>query len=162
MKILIHDFNEEFNRKMNEKFDLIIFADGKYAPCLGCFKCWTKTPARCVIRDSLNEISRLIGKAHNLTILTENYYGGFSPKIKNILDRAIGTSTPFSTYRGGQMHHILRYGKHDKFNVFVYGDTKAWERETWKLVLEKNAINEGFQFYEISFIDAPKVLEEIK
>ena len=48
--------------------------------------------------------------ADELIIITENYYGTYSPFVKAVLDRSIGLSTPLSTYRGGQMHHTLRYG----------------------------------------------------
>lgn len=151
MKILIHDLDKEFEEKIKQKFDLIIFADGKYGMCLGCFDCWTKNPATCKIKDSLHEIARIIGQAEDMVIITKNCYGGFSPQIKNILDRAIGTSTPLSTYRKGEMHHTLRYGKHNKWSVFVYGDILEKERKTWKLLLERNAVNGGFGLYEIFF-----------
>ena len=66
-------------------------------------------------------VSRIIGKADELVIVTENYYGAYSPSVKNVLDRSIGVSTPFSTYRGKQMHHTLRYGKKNKLAVYGYG-----------------------------------------
>ena len=64
------------------------------------------------MKDKLRQVCRLIGRADELVIVTKNLYGGYSAAVKNVLDRSIGTSTPFSTYRGRQMHHTLRYGKH--------------------------------------------------
>ena len=51
MRILIHDRDEAFNARMKERFDRVIYADGKYAPCQGCFHCWTKHPAACGLQD---------------------------------------------------------------------------------------------------------------
>lgn len=161
MRLLIHDRDDEFHRRMEKRFDSVIFADGAYAPCLGCFQCWTKTPAACKLKDSLYEASRLLGQADDLLIVTENWYGGYSPAVKTILDRSIGTSTPLSTYRGGQMHHVLRYGEHNKMTVFVYGDIDQGEKETWQLLLERNTINEGFRSYELSFLETTEDLEAI-
>lgn len=66
------------------------------------------------MKDTLETVCRDVGKADELMIITENCYGAYSPSVKNVLDRSIGISTPFSTYRGKQMHHTLRYGKREK------------------------------------------------
>ena len=153
MTILIYDQDITFSDTMKKKYDQVIYADGKYAPCQGCFKCWTKTPATCVMKDSLHEISRILGQADELVIITENWYGGYSPAVKNLLDRSIGLSTPMSTYRGRQMHHTLRYGRCSSLKVYVTGDVSDREKETWKLMAERNAINWGCSEYEVSFTD---------
>lgn len=155
MRIVIHDLNEEIDAQLREAFDQVVWADGKYAPCQGCFHCWTKNPATCEMKDSLQVICRVIGQADELVIITENCYGGYSPAVKNLLDRSIGTSTPMSTYRGGLMHHTLRYGKHDKIKVLVYGDVTQDEKKTWDLLVERNALNDGFVSHEVLF--APSV-----
>ncbi len=113
MKVIIHDLGNGFDEAAKGKADYVVSADGKYAPCQGCFGCWSKHPAECQMKDSLHQICRVIGQADEVVIVTKNLYGGYSVKVKNVLDRSIGTSTPFSTYRGNQMHHTLRYGKHD-------------------------------------------------
>jgi multimeric flavodoxin WrbA len=153
MKLLIHDRDITLSDSVKDKYDRIICADGKYAPCQGCFKCWTKTPATCVMKDKLHEMCRMIGLADDLAIVTENWYGGYSPAIKNILDRSIGMSTPMSTYRGWQMHHTLRYGRQNSVRIYVTGDVNDKEKETWNLMAERNALNWGVSDYELSFTD---------
>ena len=160
MTILIHDQNITLSDSIKEKYDRVICADGKYAPCQGCFKCWTKNPAACVMTDSLHEMCRILGQADDLVIVTENWYGGYSAAVKNLLDRSIGTSTPMSTYRGKQMHHTLRYGKHDSFKVYVRGDVSDREKETWKFMVQRNAINWGYSSCEVSFTDHLNHMEE--
>lgn len=160
MKIIIHDFDISFSERIKEKADEIIVADGRYAPCQGCFKCWTKHPASCELKDTLNEISRVVGQADELTIITENCYGGYSSNVKRMLDRAIGISTPMSTYRGGLMHHTLRYGKHDFLRIVVYGDISEKEKETWKLMVKCNSVNNGYRNYEVLFVSESELKEE--
>ena len=152
MKVIIHNLSEEYERILKEKCDYVIKADGRYAGCQGCFGCWTKHPAECYMKDSLKQICRIIGQADELIIITENYYGTYSPEIKCILDRSIGISTPMSTYRAKQMHHTLRYGKHNLWKNIVYGDISDEEKETFKYLTERNAINFGYQNNDVVFI----------
>ena len=84
----------------------------------------------------------------------------YSPKVKNILDRSIGSSTPFSTYRGRQMHHTLRYGKHELFKVMIYGDITEEEKQTLNLLAKRNAINDGYEKSEVMVLQSLKELEE--
>ena len=153
MKVIIHDLGESYNSLFSEKCDEIIVADGKYAPCQGCFDCWLKTPAKCKIKDSLYKICRTIGKSDELIIVTRSFYGSYSPTIKNVIDRSIAISTTFSTYRKKQMHHVSRYGWHKLLKVIVYGDTTEKEKETYKLLAERNALNHSFEKSEVVFLD---------
>ncbi|MDO4188545.1 MAG: flavodoxin family protein [Lachnospiraceae bacterium] len=159
MKVILHDLKGNMTDILEEKADKVIFADGKYAPCQGCFKCWTKHPATCAMTDSLHEICRVLGQADEFTIITENCYGGYSPDVKRVLDRGIGISTPMSTYRGGMMHHTLRYGKHEILQVFVYGDITEKEKETWKLMVKANSLNDGYSSYAVSFVSESELKE---
>jgi multimeric flavodoxin WrbA len=152
MRIILHDLGEQFNDLFREKCDAVLCADGKYAPCQGCFDCWTKHPAECRMKDKLHEICRVIGQADELVIITKNLYGGYSAPVKNVLDRAIGASTPFSTYRGRQMHHTLRYGKHDLWRVLVYGDITASEQDSFRYLAERNMINHGYARFDVQFL----------
>ena len=158
MNTIIHDLGKEMNERLLSAADQVICADGRYAPCQGCFKCWTKHPAACELKDALHQSSRILGTSEDLTIITENLYGGYSADVKNVLDRSIGTSTPLSTYRGGQMHHTLRYGRHRLWKVIVHGDITEGEKETFRYLAERNAVNDGFERAETAFIkDLPEL-----
>ena len=159
MKVIIHDLGPEYEALIEEKSDRAVAADGKYAPCQGCFGCWTKHPAECFMKDKLHEACRILGLADERVIVTKNLYGGYSAAVKNVLDRSIGTSTPFSTYRGWQMHHTLRYGRHDLLKVIVYGDITEAEKETFRLLVRRNAINEGNDRSEVVFLSDLSELE---
>ena len=104
---------------------------------------------------------RVIGKADELIIISENCYGTYSPVIKNVLDRSIGSSTPLSTYRGKQMHHTLRYGKHDFFKVYTYGNITAEEKTTFELVAARNALNDGYSKSQVIVLKSLSELEDV-
>ena len=159
MKVILHDLGPEYGPLIESKCDRVLEADGKYAPCQGCFGCWTKHPAECFMKDKLNQVCRLIGRADELVIVTKNLYGGYSSAVKNVLDRSIGTSTPFSTYRGRQMHHTLRYGKHDLWKVVVYGESSEAEKATFRCMAERNAVNDGYERSEVIFLEDLAELE---
>ena len=160
MKTIIHDLDKFYNSLFKSKYENVIHADGKYAPCQGCFGCWTKHPAQCYLKDPLKMVCRLIGKTDELVIVTENYYGAYSSSVKNVLDRSIGLSTPFSTYRGKQMHHTLRYGKKKKLTVYAYGCMTEDEKKTFNYMVERNAINYGFREFEFHNLENVNQLEE--
>ena len=159
MKVILHDLGPDHEALIESKCDRALAADGKYAPCQGCFGCWTKHPAECFMKDKLKQVCRLIGRADELVIVTKNLYGGYSAAVKNVLDRSIGTSTPFSTYRGRQMHHTLRYGKHGLWKVVVYGETSGTEKATFRCMAERNAVNDGYERSEVIFLQDLAELE---
>ena len=159
MKLILHDLGPEYEDLIRGRCDASFAADGRYAPCQGCFGCWTKHPAECKMKDRLQQMCRLMGQSDELVIVTGNLYGSYSPNVKNVLDRSIGTSTPFSTYRGRQMHHTLRYGKHDLWKVIVYGDITEEEKATFRLTAERNAINDGYERSEVIFLSDLSELE---
>ena len=161
MRVLIDDLDRETAARLAPRFDREIAADGRYAPCQGCFGCWTKHPAKCFMKDSLQQVCRIAGQADELVVVTRNLYGSYSADVKNIMDRAIGTSTPFSTYRDRQMHHTLRYGRHDLRKVIVYGDITEAEKETFRLTAERNAVNEGYDRSEVLFVSDPSEVEAL-
>ena len=159
MKVILHDLDREYDGLIEANCDRMIAADGRYAPCRGCFGCWTKHPAECAMKDSLHQVCRIIGQADELVIVTRNLYGGYSAAVKNVLDRAIGSSTPFSTYRGRQMHHTLRYGKHDLWKVIVRGEITEAEKESFRYLARRNAVNDGYARSEVLFVQDPAELE---
>ena len=151
MKTIIHDLGKEMNERLLASADQVVCADGRYAPCQGCFQCWTKHPAACSMKDALQQACRVLGSSDDLVIITKNLYGGYSAAVKNIMDRSIGSSTPLSTYRGGKMHHTLRYGKRNSLRVIAYGEITEAERETLELMTARNAENMGFREHSVAF-----------
>ncbi len=147
-RLVIHDLSEKTFSELDLNLENteVIVADGKYAPCQGCFGCWLKTPGKCVMKDRLQDIGRKLAKSNEVLIISQNCYGGFSPQIKNILDRGIATSLPFFTYRGGRLHHMLRYGKQRSHLIAcLYGEMTPLEKETAQKFVHANEINGSYK-----------------
>lgn len=161
MKVIIHDLREgeALSQEKSDKDSVVIHANNQYAPCCGCFKCWLKNAGFCIMKDSLQHIGALIGQSDPLIIVSQCCYGGYSSPVKAILDRAIGGSLPFFTWRGGQTHHISRYPHRKLLRVYFYGECTKFEEEIAKEVVERNCLNLDYEKADVVFF---KNIEQIK
>ena len=75
------------------------------------------------------------------------------------MDRAIGGSLPFFTWRGGQTHHISRYPHRKLLRVYFYGECTKFEEEIAKEVVERNRLNLDYEEADVVFF---KNIEQIK
>ena len=162
MKVIIHDLSDEITyalEKSNED-SVVLHANNQYASCQGCFKCWLKNAGFCIMKDSLQHIGALVGQSDPLIIVSQCCYGGYSGPVKAILDRAIGDSLPFFTWRGGQTHHISRYPRRKLIRVCFYGKCTEFEQETAKEVVERNRLNLDYEKAEVVFFETIEQLKE--
>ena len=152
MQLVIHDLKEE-NIPFNFDKDTIVISDNKtIKSCMGCFGCWTKTPGACIISDAYKNMGELLSKCDKLIIISECCYGGYSPFVKNVLDRSISYIHPYFAIRNKEMHHKRRYKNHFTVKTYFYGEGLTLrEMETAKSLVKANAINYDCKQYEISF-----------
>ena len=146
--LLIHDLNV---KDSNEIIPLLppnskIFSKeiNNIKGCLGCFNCWIKTPGKCIIKDSYNEIPKYILESGTFIIITEIKYGCYTSYVKNVIDRfSGGLLLPFFQSVNGEIHHLPRYNNNSlKFIVIGYGeDITLDEEQTFKDLVRRNAIN---------------------
>ena len=155
MKLIIHDLKEEDFSKLFpslEKDIVVVSNDAPIQNCIGCFGCWIRTPATCVIRDAYGDMGGLVSKCDELHIVSECLYGGFSGFIKNVLDRSISFVHPYFVIRNGEMHHRPRYNRRFELKVWFYGeDITAAEEATAKKLVKVNAINLNTLDNSVSF-----------
>lgn len=163
MKLLIHDLDKNDFKKIMPMYDdsfKIISDDGTINKCTGCFGCWTKTPAVCVINDKYSNMGELLSKCDKLIIISKCYYGGYSPFIKNVLDRSISYVHPYLTIRNGEMHHLRRYKNQIQIDVTFYGENiTEKEKQTAIKLVNANSINLDSTVSGVSFI---KNIEEME
>lgn len=163
MTLLIHDLSEN----QLDTLDIVgedwyvVSADGRFAPCRGCFGCWLKTPGYCFIKDELAHIGAVFGSCEKVVIISQNCYGGYSKGIKNVLDRSISTILPFFTYRGKMMHHRRRYRNVYDLVVAFYGDMTALEKETAGKLVRANQLNMAYRSTNLFFAESPDNLKEV-
>ena len=164
MRTLVYDLDKDQFEKLDIDTGeaLLIQAEGKYAACLGCFKCWLKQRGYCVINDKLQHMGAILGRSEQLTIIGRLCYGGYSSRIKAILDRSISTSLPFFTWRGRQTHHISRYPEGEVLRLIFYGDNTEFERKTAEELAERNRLNLNFKRVETRFLDSAEQLRGMR
>lgn len=155
MNIIIHDLsNERFHSlfpKIND--DVYIISDsGSIRHCIGCFGCWIKTPGNCVLKDGYDDMGELISKSKKVTVISQCYYGCYSPFVKNVLDRSISWLLPFFKIRNNETHHKRRYQNNMELAVHFYGENiTTEERETAEKLVKANCVNFDVKNYYISF-----------
>lgn len=164
MKLLIHDleikdFQKLFPDSSNEA--MIISDDGTIHQCIGCFGCWVKTPGTCVIQDKYGHMGELLSKCKELIIISKCCYGGFSPFVKNVLDRSISYIHPYFVIKNKEMHHRRRYKNHINMQVWFYGENiTEKEVQTAQKLVKANSINLDCDVSKIVFIRNIKELED--
>ncbi len=145
MKMIIHDLEkQEFDKYFShiENTIKIISTQQPIHKCVGCFACWIKTPGACVIRDPFGDMGEWISKSEEVIIISKCCYGGYSPFIKNVLDRSISYILPYFVIRGGEMHHRSRYNNRINLNVWFYGaDITPDEKMTAEKMVIANGVN---------------------
>ena len=98
-------------KQLESEIDTYILHETKIASCLGCFKCWTKTPGICVSDDAGREIAMKVMQSDLVIWLTPVTFGGYSSELKKALDRIIPDLLPFFSKVKGEIRHKQRYDR---------------------------------------------------
>lgn len=162
MRLLIHDLKTDDFQKLfpNLSSDTMVISDnGTIHHCIGCFGCWIKTPAACVIRDEYGDMGEHLSKCSEVIVISKCCYGGFSPFVKNVLDRSISYIHPYFVIRNGEMHHRRRYDNRIDFKVWFYGEITEREKATAKRLVKANAVNLDCNVSKVTFIGSIKEME---
>ncbi len=162
MKLIIHDLENERFQTLFPKLpedSTIISNNGSISKCIGCFGCWIKSPGQCVIRDDYGDMGELLSKSEEVIIISECFYGGYSPFVKNILDRSISYIHPYFKDYKGEMHHRKRYNHSFTLYVMIYGkDLTQDEMATMKRLVEANCVNMHCLANPVLFFKSPDEL----
>lgn len=122
-KILLHDLTPQQEASLVSTLGsdwVIIQANQKAARCVGCFRCWLKTPGVCTFADELEHVGATILSCQQLVIVSQMLYGGVSVPIKRVIDRCIPGITPFFKKRQGRLHHLQRYQSQMAIHAIFY------------------------------------------
>jgi len=163
VKLFIHDLEiKDFQKLFPNSFEdtKIISDDGTIHHCIGCFGCWIKTPGACVIRDNYGDMGEFLSKCTEVIIISKCCYGGFSPFVKNVLDRSISYLHPYFVIRNGEMHHLRRYENHINMQVWFYGENiTEKEKQTAQSLVKANSINLNCNVSRVTFIHSIMEME---
>lgn len=154
MRLIVHDLTPEQEKELSLPGEdtRIISDDGAIRPCVGCFGCWIKTPAQCVIRDHYGDMGEALSKCDELILISRCRYGGFSPFVKNVLDRSISYILPCFLIENGEMHHRPRYRSHFRVSAYFYGDDLTErDKALARSLVQANSVNFHSTVKEILF-----------
>jgi len=159
MDILVSDIKNIESFLENNRDEITVISDtGKIKPCQGCFNCWIKTPGKCVLNDGYNNMGELLSKCDRMIIISQCIYGGYSPFVKNVLDRSISYLLPYFKIENGITCHQKRYDNPVTLVVHFYGEISDAEKETARELVKTNGSN-VLKDTEIYFY---KSIEEIR
>ena len=163
MRLLIHDLNkEEFDKIFPKLGDetKVISHDSPIRHCIGCFGCWVKTPGACVIRDEYGDMGENLSKCSEVIIVSKCCYGGFSPFVKNVLDRSIPYVHPYFATRNGETHHVRRYDNEITMKVWFYGEQLTEnEQKTAEKLVNANCVNLSCHLNKLMFSNSIMEME---
>jgi len=164
MTLIIHDLKEEDSEnilKENSKKTILISNNGKIKPCAGCECCVIKTPGQCLIQDGYDNVGLLLSKCNQMIIISQCFYGGYSPFVKNVLDRTAGSYLlPTFIVKNGETHRLKRYSNNIKLYVHFYGNILEIEKETARKLVKANENNFCYAS-SVYFYNSSKDIKEL-
>ena len=86
----------------------------------GCVGCWIRTPGRCIKKDGVSDIPAWVGRCKELILVSRLTFGGFSARVKAVLDRSIPMMLPFFTMIDGKTRHPSRYDRSEPLQLSCY------------------------------------------
>lgn len=163
--LVVHDLDiQTYQRLFAPRFEgaIVIRPDERILHCTGCFGCWVSQPAHCILKDSYNDMPALLGASSDLVLISACVYGGFSPLVKNVLDRSIGYVHPYFTRVQGRMHHQQRYPKVMNVHAGFYGPEVLPEEQTLaRKLVAANCVNLYGTVRQVTFARMPDELAEV-
>jgi Multimeric flavodoxin WrbA len=117
MRLLIDDLSDE-SIEIRETHRISL--NNNVKTCMGCFGCWVKTPAACIIKDDSQLVGYMMSESNEVIIVSRCVYGGFSPFVKNVIDRSLSYVHPYFEVYKKQICHKRRYQSHFKLRILFY------------------------------------------
>lgn len=151
MKLIMSDKPLNINIQNGNDTKYFDLSSLKIANCMGCFRCWTKTPGKCVIRDDATAVYPCIAKSNKVIYVSRLKYGGYDSVMKTMLERAIPIQQAFIRIHNDETHHVQRAVTTKQATIIAYGDIDEEERDIFRNLIARNASNMSFESYNIIF-----------
>lgn len=141
----------------------ILLKEKEIADCLGCFKCWVKTPGICIIDDYGRETAAKLINSDLIIFLTPIVFGSYSYQLKKALDRMIPLISPYFKKVKGEIHHKKRYSKYPSLlAVGINEETKQQQNQIFKDLVKRNSINFYSPYYEAEVLKTADKFDQDK
>lgn len=151
MKLIMSDKPLNINIQNGNDTKYFDLSSLKIANCMGCFRCWTKTPGKCVIRDDTTAVYPCIAKSNKVIYVSRLKYGGYDSVMKTMLERAIPIQQAFIRIHNDETHHVQRAVTPKQATIIAYGEIDEEERNIFRNLVARNASNMSFESYNIIF-----------
>jgi len=126
----------------NFEVEEILLKEKKIADCLGCFKCWVKTPGICIIDDYGRETAEKLINSDLLIFLSPVVFGSYSYQLKKALDRMIPLISPYFKKVKEEIHHKKRYLNYPSLLAFgILKEENETQSKIFKELVARNGIN---------------------
>jgi hypothetical protein len=94
------------------------------------------------MKDDFQSHGKNVCHAEEFIVISKCTYGGFSPFIKNVIDKSPASLLPFFTIRNGEVHHTARREHPICIKAYFYGnDITDEEKQTATELVKANEIN---------------------
>ncbi|MCE5297073.1 MAG: NAD(P)H-dependent oxidoreductase [Euryarchaeota archaeon] len=122
----------------NVPHETVHLDERRIVPCKRCGSCWVETPGLCVEGDDSNELNRSWMYADMVVLLTRMTYGCYSSRIKDLLDKRIGSSVPYMSIKKDSVCHGPRYERNPSIlSIAVCDELNHSESETFKMLAKQ-------------------------
>ena len=96
----------------------IFLSEKKIGHCMGCFKCWTATPGKCVINDDMKDLLEKVMSSDLIILATPLYVDDVTGIMKDFMDRLIPLMDPhFEQDAEGEWRHVKRFSSYPDIAV---------------------------------------------
>lgn len=147
----------------NLQVEEILLKEKEIADCLGCFKCWVKTPGICIIDDYGRETAAKLINSDLIIFLTPIVFGSYSYQLKKALDRMIPLISSYFKKVNGEIHHKKRYSKYPSLlAVGINEETKQQQNQIFKDLVKRNSINFYSPYYEAEVLKTADKFDQDK
>lgn len=99
--------------------ETVYLAEKKIADCLGCTRCWFKTPGVCRHHDDVPALHDKMRRADVLVYATPLYVCSMNGIMKRFLDRIMPLAEPYQEYEDGVCRHPHQGGRRERRTVLV-------------------------------------------
>ena len=136
-------------RENGRDISLFELEDMNILPCRSCGACEYKSPGKCVIKDDMHDILRVIAKGSTLIMLTPIRFGGYSSCLKKAVDKFMNLCYPLYTVKHGHLLHSARYGEKKLIAIGAYDGDCMDQEDSFKKLVENNALNLQYEHKSI-------------
>ncbi len=96
----------------------VLLSEKKINHCMGCFRCWVKTPGKCYIDDDMKPLLEKLRATDIIVFATPLYVDNVTGLMKNFMDRIIPLGDPHIVKdEKGESRHPIRHGETSKIVV---------------------------------------------